>query len=218
VTRVRALLVATVAGQLAYPAAWIVSGSLQHGYSTADNYVSDLGAPPAIHPWIMNAGLVLFGASFVTLAFALRPTTRWTVAPGLFAVVGLAFVGTGFLHESCWPMTSATCLARQDAGVLPWQHYAHGWLSASAGLLIDLSPLVIAFSLDRGTRLRMAARVCAAVGLAGAILTVLIGNPDGPTTGQGAVERLYAAVVFGWVLLIVAGLGLTDARRRAPGL
>ena len=62
---VRGLTWAALAGQLVFIASWIVAGALEPGYSHLDNYVSALGAKHAAHPWIVNTGIVVLGASIV---------------------------------------------------------------------------------------------------------------------------------------------------------
>jgi hypothetical protein len=199
----------TVLGQAAYPLGWLISESRQTGYSAVDNYVSDLGAQTATDPWIMNAGFILFGASFVTLAVALArtlPRSRArTVAAVWFAATGVAIGSVAFFQEDCWSTTDQDCWTQQQAGALSWHHYAHVHMSGVFGLLVWLSPLVLWFALPRGV-LRKACGVCAVFGSA-VFLAVLAlpmpGGGSGPAGGQGLVERLAATVMNGWVLTLV---------------
>jgi hypothetical protein len=197
-------------GQLAYPAGWVIAGSLQRGYSIVNNYVSDLGARTAKDPWIMNTGLILFGTSFLPLAIALRrslPNSRAsTLAPWWFVAIAIAFIATGFLHEECWATTNGACHAQQQAGALSWQHYAHGSISFVEGLLLDLSPLVILLALPVGL-LRKACGTCAVVGVLGAIgLVTSTAVGVGYRDGQGVVERVYVGIINGWVLVLFAAM------------
>src|SRR4051812_46468787 len=67
----RKLAWAALAGQVVFIASWVVAGALEPGYSHLDQGVSELGARTASHAWIINAGLVVFGLTFVALGVAL---------------------------------------------------------------------------------------------------------------------------------------------------
>jgi hypothetical membrane protein len=213
--RLVALACLTVVGQAAYPVGWLIAGSLQDGYSAIDNYVSDLGALTAVDPWIMNAGFLLFGASFVTLAFALARSlprsSASTVAAGWFAAIGVAIGSAAFLQEDCWSATDLDCWAQQQAGQLSWHHYAHVTTSGIFGLLFWLSPLILWFALPPGL-LRRACAWCAAIGALPLVLILLPHRAaDGPRGGAGLIERIAAGIMNAWVLALLAVMLLASA-------
>src|SRR3954447_22774765 len=63
-------------GQAVFIASWVVAGALEPGYSHAEQAVSELGAKDAAHAWIVNAGLVVYGLSFVALGLVLARVLR----------------------------------------------------------------------------------------------------------------------------------------------
>ena len=56
-----------VTGPIAFTLAWIVAEVLQDGYSFWQDYISELAALDAQHPWIMITGFLLLGAGTVAL-------------------------------------------------------------------------------------------------------------------------------------------------------
>src|SRR3954452_7927605 len=72
----RALVWLAIGAQPAFLASWIVAGALQPGYSHAAQGVSTLAARDGAHPWIVSAGIALFGVSFIGLALGLALTLR----------------------------------------------------------------------------------------------------------------------------------------------
>jgi hypothetical membrane protein len=219
--RLLALVVLTALGQAAYPAGWLIAETFQHGYSVRDNYVSDLGAQTAVHPWVMNAAFLVFAASFVTAAVALA---RWlprsparTVAVVWFVAIGVVFAPVAFLHEDCWSATDRLCWAQQQAGDLSWQHYAHMNCSTTFALFVSLSPLLLWFALPRGA-LRTLCGACAIFGVAVLVVGVMAVHPASPATshGKGWAERIEAAVVNAWVLAVMAASSGVMIRRAGP--
>jgi hypothetical membrane protein len=213
----------TVVGQSAYHLGWLIAGPLQHGYSAANNFVSDLGADSSADPWVMNVAFGIFGLSFFTLAAALRrslpPSSARAVAVLWFAAFGATFVAATFLHEDCWSGTSHLCWARQQAGLLSWHHYAHVGDSRLIAVFAPLSPLVLFAALPRGP-LRIGCGVCAALSFAAFVGITLATRPivGFPKSGLGLEERIEAGVISGWVLAIVAAMlvaAAVPARGRA---
>src|SRR4051812_38144627 len=94
-TGARKLAWFALAGQVLFVASWVVAGALEPGYSHADQGVSELGARTAEHPLIVNAGLVVFGLTFVALGVALLAVLPARVAAALFVGAGIAGVGSG---------------------------------------------------------------------------------------------------------------------------
>src|SRR3954452_1538296 len=102
---VRALAWAALAGQVLFTAAWIVAGALEPGYSHLREGVSAAGAKDSLHPWIVNSGIIVLGATIVALGIAVarvlprRPAR--TVAGLLFAGAGVAFALGGVFKTDC---------------------------------------------------------------------------------------------------------------------
>src|SRR4051812_34931251 len=86
----RKLAWAALVGQVVFIASWVVAGALQPGYSHANQGVSELGARGAEHPLIVNAGLVVFGLTFVALGVALLAVLPSRGAAALFMAAGVA--------------------------------------------------------------------------------------------------------------------------------
>src|SRR3954453_18644609 len=84
----RRLVWIALAGQVLFVVSWIVAGALEPGYSHLDQAVSELGAKNAAHPLIVNAGLIVFGLSFVALGVALARVLPSRLAAGLFVAAG----------------------------------------------------------------------------------------------------------------------------------
>ena len=97
-----------IGGQLAFIASWIVAAALEPRYSDVHDYVSELGAKSAAHPWIVNTGIAVLGLSIAVLGPALVPTLRRPLSrvslAALFVIAGVAtgldsvfrlFVGDG---------------------------------------------------------------------------------------------------------------------------
>ncbi len=72
----RGLAIWAIAAQLVFIASWLVAGSIQPGYALWRYPISDLGALGARHPWIINAGLLVLGSSFLALGVAVRDSSR----------------------------------------------------------------------------------------------------------------------------------------------
>src|SRR4051794_41701270 len=98
---VRKLAWFALAGQVVFVASWVVAGALEPGYSHADQGVSELGARTAEHPLIVNAGLVVFGLTFVALGVALLAVLPSRVAAALFVAAGVAVIASGVIRLDC---------------------------------------------------------------------------------------------------------------------
>src|SRR4051794_41647258 len=98
---VRKLAWFALAGQVVFVASWVVAGALEPGYSHADQGVSELGARTAEHPLIVNAGLVVFGLTFVALGVALLAVLPSRVAAALFVAAGVAVIASGVGRLDC---------------------------------------------------------------------------------------------------------------------
>lgn len=168
--------VAVVAATLSWP-----------GYDQSRQYLSELGGPHALHPWLFNSMVVFagFSAAVSGLGFALailavggsRAAAAVTAAAFIIAGVGMVI-----------------------AGLIPWPDPRHRIVNL--GLGIQLAPLCLIWGLMqvRGTeRLRW---FLASVFIAMAVLTVLTKH----LVFKGLVndfnvgwwERAFALVLIGW--------------------
>src|SRR3954467_12929182 len=91
----RTLVWVAFAGQVVFVAAWIVAGALEPHYSHLEQFVSELAARHAAHPWIVTVGIAAMAVSWVLLGVALwQVLPRWrasAIASGLFVVAGTLF-------------------------------------------------------------------------------------------------------------------------------
>src|SRR3954471_19005973 len=214
----RLLAWGALAGQVAFVASWVVAGALQPRYSAIDSYVSELGARTAAHPWIVDVGVVLFGASFAALGFALLralPRRRAaTVATALFAMAGAALALEGVLRMDCSVTADAHCRALSDAGALSWHHYAHLWMSLVSQLLLAATPFAIAAALWPAP----SAAASLGAGVSGLVAGVVVALLDSPTHGgAGLGQRAGLAVLQLWALIVAAGILYTTRGPRRLG-
>ena len=191
----------------------VIAGLLEPGYNEIRDAVSVLGARNAAHPWLFDLAVAIWGASFICAAAALlldrwRGLRNW-LGPALIALTGLAQILDGFpFPADCrWTM-DATRRARESAGELSWQHYAHGLNYFFGAAVLLLSVFAIAWRVRGDERWgRFALFAVWAGGLAVLIfggLFFLAGND--PNGDYGLIQRLALAAGGGWVLLLCCGL------------
>jgi hypothetical protein len=212
---VRPLAGAAIAGQAAFIAAWIVAGAIEPGYSGSRQTVSELGGTFVRHAWVMNAGFIILGLSFVALIPGLLevlPRRRAAlVAGGLFAAGGLAFVLLVPYRLECSLAVDSGCNARFHAGTLDWETYAHIWDSLAARIALGLTPFALAWALWP----RPIAAASLGLGVVGLVIAVVSsalyavdGSPD------GVIERLELLSLNLWIVIVAVGL-LYETRRPA---
>lgn len=220
---IRWLAIASIAGQLAWLALVVVAGLIEPGYSEVRDAVSVLGARDAARPWLFNTGVAIWGASFILAAAALaldaKPGWRGWLGPALIALTGLAQILDGFpFPADCSWSIDAGCRAREAAGELSWQHYAHGLTYFFGAVALQLSVFAMAWRLHGDERWGRFDLFALWAGLLGLIvfggLFFLAGNEPGGH--YGLVQRLALAAGGGWVLLLSAGLLVVHRGERAP--
>ena len=81
----------------------IIAEAFYPGYSTADNYISDLGVGPSAI--IFNSSLFLLGVTVITAVYFIHQEYKYRPLSFLFAMAGIGAIGvglftedTGFLH------------------------------------------------------------------------------------------------------------------------
>ena len=209
----RALVWCAFAGQALFVISWVVAAALEPSYSSVSQPVSALAARDAAHPWIVVAGIALFGLSFAALAAALWiALPRRRVAPVvLFAVIAAAVVASAALRLDCGALDAQRCDDLWRAGQLSWQHDAHKWLSLAVSVLLIATPFALAHALAPGT----AAAVALSAGGAGLLIAIVsFFSYQGPGAADGLVQRIGLAVVFVWVLIV--GGAILSATRAGP--
>ena len=212
---VRGLAWAALAGQVAFVASWIVAGALEPGYSHLREGVSALGAKDALHPWIVNTGIVVLGASVAALGMGVarvlprRPARA--VAPLLFVGAGACIALCGVFQTDC-SFASHHCRDLWDAGRLSGRTDAHVWLSLVSEVLFALTP----FALARALWPSPAGAASLWAGCNGIAIFVLAFFLEGSGSGPagGLVQRLGLGVFHLWVLIVA--VGVLHATRRAP--
>ncbi|HSS05109.1 MAG TPA: DUF998 domain-containing protein [Solirubrobacterales bacterium] len=131
--------------------AFVLFGGLwEPGYSEVRDAVSFLGARDSASPWVFDTLVAISGLSLIALAAALTfdgpRGLRGRLGPALIAFTGLAQILDGFpFPADCRRTIDAGCHAREVAGELSWQHYAHGWTYFFGGLALLLSVFAMAW-------------------------------------------------------------------------
>jgi hypothetical membrane protein len=213
----RALAWFALAGQALFIASWIVSGALQPGYSHVRSAISELGAGDVLHPWIVNAGLVLVGLSVAALGAALPavlPRRRATrVAAGLFLAAGALLLLAGLFHLDCG-LSQQRCLDRFRAGDLSWHSYAHVWLSFGFELVFVATTFAIARALWPAPS-GLLALGCGVSGVAILVFFSVVDRPEASTSGLS--ERIGFGTVHFWATVVAIGILHTTRKETEPG-
>jgi hypothetical membrane protein len=80
---------------------------LYPGYSTSQNYISDLGVGPMTSRWIFTGAIVLFGLMAIVTAALLRIRPGKSLIWPLLALSGIGAVGVGVFNENYIPKVHA---------------------------------------------------------------------------------------------------------------
>lgn len=209
--RMTALCGVAIGGQLAFVAAWAIAGTLEPGYSVADQTVSELAAGGAANPWILWLGLLALALSDGSTALLLRERlgfAGWLPA-GMFAVAAAGVLVILALPLDCMTNGDAACAARADAGDVSWQHRGHNVAAVSVQLILVATPFAVAYALRRRRRLSRAAFAAGVLGVA-TVLAVAASDPG--AAGYGIYQR----VTFGFVHLWVIAIAAAAFRERRP--
>lgn len=218
---IRRLAVAALAGQLIWFVFVAIGGLWEPGYSEIRDAVSFLGARDAASPWVFDTVVAISGLSLVALAAALALDgprgLRGRLGPALIAFTGLAQILDGFpFPADCRRTIDAGCHARELAGELSWQHYAHGWTYFLGGAALLLSVFAMAWRFRGDPRWGRADLLA----LAGGIVAIAIFGALFFFTGKGfedhygVAQRFALASAIFWVgALALALLDLYGWRR-----
>jgi Protein of unknown function (DUF998) len=220
---IRRLAIASIAAQVTWLVLIVVAGLIEPGYSEIRDAVSVLGARDAARPWLFDAGVAIWGCSFLFAAAALaldsRRSWRNWFGPGLIALTGLAQILDGFpFPADCRWSIDATCRAREMAGELSWQHYAHGITYFFGAIALLASVFAMAWRFRDDARWGRSDLLALGSGLLGilifGVLFFLIGNE---VNGHyGLVQRLALAAGGIWVLALSVALLAIHGRPSEP--
>lgn len=212
---IRSLVWLAFAGQLMFVVAWIVAGALEPSYSHVEEGVSPLAARDAEHPWIVTAGIVALGLSFVALAAALfgALSRRRLLPVALFGLAGVAIVLAAAFPLDCG-FAEERCRSMWEEGELSWQTDAHLWADLVSQALLVLTPFALARALWP-TTWGLAALVCGAVGLGLEALFVATWGDDG--AAEGLFARIALVPLHAWVVIVGGAVLWATRSPRPPG-
>ena len=217
---IRALAIASIAGQLTWLVVAGVAGAIEPGYSASRDALSVLGATDAARPWLFDTGVAIWGLSFVAAAAALwldGPSgLRGRLGPVLIAFTGLTEILDGFpFPADCRRTIDPGCRARELAGEVSWHHVAHGWAYVFGAFALALSVFAMAWRFHGDERWGRADLLALGCGLIGtAVIAVLIFLSDHEADGSyGLVQRLSLGAGAIWVLALCLGLLFVHRRR-----
>jgi hypothetical membrane protein len=208
-----------VTGPIAFTISWIVAEVLQDGYSLRRDYISELAALDARHPWIMIIGFLWLGAGTVALGIGLAGALKGRLARIGSILVALAGVGSivaGLARVDCRSRLAA-CAARIDAGDVSWHSATHELVSLVVFLALVAAPLVLARAFS-GAPWRDLRAYSITTGVVALVLLVLLFSGIAGSWG-GVVQRLFVTVLLLWIAILGARLiRLSRIRPREPAL
>jgi hypothetical membrane protein len=208
----RALLLAGVAGPVAFVAVFLIVGALRPGYDSIRHFVSLLSIGEG--GWVQVATFLLGGLSFIAFGIGLARVwrsagiARWV--PRLVMLAGGALVACGvFTADPALGYPPGT-----PAGI-PTDISWHGGLHYLGAILVFVG-LAAAMVIDARSGPRSTGRAWAAYSLVSAIVLLggwiggfLLVNPDGIVETAGLLQRI--AIVAGWQWL--AATAVIELRR-----
>lgn len=177
-----------------FPGVIGLAGALQPDYSHLSHAVSELGAPDAVMPGLMNvAGFGLAGALMMVFVAAVWPAWRGDVLDVITAVLltltGISLVGAGLFH--CDPGCPI-------AGASP-MGMAHHLCGAAALLFAALTPWMA--SVHRGGLEGYGRFVWLSLVVGAALLGLFALAPIAIWVGlAGLQQRLFLATYLAWLL------------------
>ena len=210
---IRRLAMAALAGQLIWLAFVVFGGLWESGYSEIRDAVSFLGARDAASPWVFDTVVAISGISVIALAVAFfldapRGLRGW-LGPALIAITGLAQILDGFpFPADCRRTIDAGCHARELAGELSWQHYAHGWVYFFGGAALLLSVFAMAWRFRGDPRWGRADVLAFGAGIIAIVIFSALFFFTGKGLGghYGLAQRFALVSSVVWVAALALGL------------
>jgi hypothetical protein len=192
-------------GQVVFTLAWVIAGLVQTHYDLTRQYMSDLGALTAQHPWIMNLGDSSSGLLTFGLAAGLWARVSRRVWPRLgvilVGVFGLGDVLDGFFRLDCATDTDPGCKARSAAGLVSWHHHAHFVESYVTVIALLMAPLVLSYGFRRDPAWQRLSTYSLISGAAMVSLAVLLGLQQGHSSA-GLLQRGLVTVGLLWLAVL----------------
>jgi hypothetical membrane protein len=221
---IRRLASAALVGQLVWLAFVAFGGLWEPGYSEIRDAVSFLGARDAASPWVFDTVVAISGLSVIALAAALVLDAprglRGRLGPALIAITGLAQILDGFpFPADCRRTIDAGCHARELAGELSWQHYAHGWAYFFGGAALLLSVFAMAWRFRGDPRWGRADVLAFGAGIVAIVIFSALFFFTGKGFGghYGLAQRLALVSSMVWVAALALGLIDLYGRQRFLG-
>ena len=199
-------------------------GLWEPGYSEIRDAVSFLGARDAASPWVFDTVVAISGLSVIALAAALMfdapRNLRGRLGPLLIALTWLAQILDGFpFPADCRRTIDAGCHARELAGELSWQHYAHGWAYFVGGAALLLSVFAMAWRFRGDPRWGRADVLVFGAGIVAIIIfsALFFFTGKGFEGHYGLAQRFALAAAIVWVAALALGLLDLYGHRRFLG-
>ena len=174
----------------------VIAEASYSGYSTADNYISDLGVGPS--SMVFNSSVFLFGLLSIIGACFLPRTIHYKSLAGLLILMAIGAMGVGIF-------TSA--LSTTIHGVVSLMAFGFGGLSAITSFKVSKLPLS-AISVLLGVMTLGALALFAA----GLVTTGSLTSDEPPVSefflgiGPGGMERMIVYPALIWLTLFGARL------------
>jgi hypothetical membrane protein len=170
------------------PGLWLLVGGLEMlflvhaaeflypGYSTSENYISDLGVGPTPSRWIFTAAIVIFGLMALVTAALLRKESPKPLIWLLLALSGIGAIGVGLFNENFEPSVH---------GPFALVAFLFGNLAVLYSSKMVRPPLSHLFVL---------------LGLIGLLALILFGSDTYLGLGAGGMERMIFYPAMFWAL------------------
>jgi hypothetical membrane protein len=170
------------------PGLWLFLGGLEMlflvhlaeflypGYSTSQNYISDLGVGPTPSNWIFTAAIILFGLMALATAALLRQMSKRSLLWPLLALSGIGAIGVGVFNEDFIPAVHA---------LFAMMAFFFGNLAVVYSYRMVRPPLSFLFVL---------------LGLIGLSALILLGGSTYLGLGAGGMERMIFYPAMFWAL------------------
>ena len=145
-----------IAGQVVFVVAWVTAGALQPGYSSIDNYVSELAADSAAHPWIVGAAIVVWGLSIAAIGPALLPALRGRPWRTGVAALFVSFIMTekpkaSWREPAAYVIEHTRCDRRE---ILVYDRNLPPWFSTTVKQIASPIPIPPDFVVKNGSNMR----------------------------------------------------------------
>ena len=200
------ILLAGILAPVLLVSAIVWAGYMETEYSHASQFVSELGAVGAEHPWILNyLGLVPSG--FLTVVFSVGVYSRLKPGSWFFiSCVLVALAGIGRLLAGVYPCDVGCSL--EDMSTSARVHALAGFVALVSGALAPMA-FAAGYRQHDGNLL---VRVSAGLGAVSVVAVAFLFGFGPGTVYIGATQRLILAAFYGWTVF----LAIEIAARRLP--